>query len=113
MDGLKALLAKKRKAADEEFGGRKQVKRVDIEQARIKQLRTEEQNELGAKVSSLVHLALPLTIACLAKLTSLVSRKQSVHSREEQTAAGSCKGLTLVPGPTLKRPYLRKRLSDG
>ncbi|KAL3141103.1 hypothetical protein ABBQ38_003458 [Trebouxia sp. C0009 RCD-2024] len=49
MDGLKALLAKKRKAADAEFGGRKQVRRVDIEQARIKQLRTEEQHELQAK----------------------------------------------------------------
>ena len=56
MNGLKALLAQKRKAADEEFGGRKQVKRVDIEQARIKQLRSEEQNELGVKVtSSLYH----------------------------------------------------------
>lgn len=52
MDGLKALLAKKRKAADAEFGGRKQVRRVDIEQARIKQLRTEEQHELQAKVTS-------------------------------------------------------------
>lgn len=52
MDGLKALLAKKRKAADEEFGGRKQVRRVDIEQARIKKLRTEEQNELQVKVVS-------------------------------------------------------------
>ena len=52
MEGLKALLAKKRKAADEEFGGRKQVRRVDIEQARINQLRTEEKAELQAKVVS-------------------------------------------------------------
>ena len=56
MDGLKALLAKKRKAADEEFGGRTQVKRIDIEQARIKQLRNEEQNELGVKVVCSLHI---------------------------------------------------------
>lgn len=81
MDGLKALLAKKRKAADEEFGGRKQVKRVEIEQARIKQLRTEEQDELGAKVvKQPCSAALPLTVACFANLSSFVSRKQSVHS---------------------------------
>lgn len=56
MDGLKALLAKKRKSADEEFGGRTQVKRIDIEQARIKQLRNEEQNELGVKVICSLHI---------------------------------------------------------
>lgn len=50
MDGLKALLAKKRKAAEQEFGGRTQVKRVEIEQARIQQLRTEEHVENEAKV---------------------------------------------------------------
>ena len=64
MDGLKALLAKKRKAADEEFGGRKQVKRVDIEQARIKQLRTEEQNELGVKVMSSLYIGIGIGIDC-------------------------------------------------
>lgn len=50
MDGLKALLAKKRKAADEETNGRGSVKRADIEQARIQQLRSEERQELDAKV---------------------------------------------------------------
>lgn len=112
MDGLKALLAKKRKAADEEFGGRKQVKRVDIEQARIKQLRTEEQHELGVKVTNSPHIG--TSDCCLpCRPESLVCRKQSVHSREQQTAAGSCKGLTPVPGPTPKRLCLRKRSSDG
>ncbi len=53
MDGLKALLARKRKAAEQEFGGRTQVKRVEIEQARIQQLRSEEHKENDAKVRQL------------------------------------------------------------
>ena len=82
MDGLKALLAKKRKAADEEFGGRKQVKRVDIEQARIKQLRTEEQNELGVKVISSLYLGIGVKyyllwkpcLACMQEAKRAVKR---------------------------------------
>lgn len=50
MDGLKALLAKKRKAAQAEFGGRTSVKRVEIEQTRLDQLRDEERAEIAAKV---------------------------------------------------------------
>lgn len=50
MDGLKALLAKKRKAAQDEFGGRTSVKRVEIEQTRLNQLRNEERAEIAAKV---------------------------------------------------------------
>ena len=49
MDALKEILAKKRKAAELEFGGRTNVKRVEIEQARIQQLRAEERNELELK----------------------------------------------------------------
>lgn len=52
MDGLKALLAKKRKAAEQEFGGKTQVKRLEIEQARIQQLRNEEHTENNVKVLS-------------------------------------------------------------
>ena len=53
MEGLKALLAKKRKAAEQEFGCRTHVKRVEIEEARIQQLRSEEHDENDAKVQLL------------------------------------------------------------
>ena len=55
MDGLKALLAKKRKAAQEEFGGRSCAKRVEIEQTRLDQLRNEERIEIAAKVRQVVE----------------------------------------------------------
>ena len=107
MDSLKALLAKKRKAADEEFGGRKQVKRLDIEQARIQQLRTEEQQELVAKVSRGSLSTLPSGTASVASISAC--RKQNVPSRELQTGVESSQGLTLVLGQTLKRPCRRMR----
>lgn len=49
MDTLKALVAKKRKATEEEFGGKKFVKRSDIEELRLRKLREEEQQELAVK----------------------------------------------------------------
>ncbi|KAK9829564.1 hypothetical protein WJX72_006515 [[Myrmecia] bisecta] len=49
MDSLKALLDKKRKAAQTEFGGRKFVKRSEIEELRLRQLRTEEAQEAQEK----------------------------------------------------------------
>jgi hypothetical protein len=51
MDTLKALLGNKRKAAEEEFKGKKYVKRGDIEDARLRKLREEEEKELREKVS--------------------------------------------------------------
>ena len=42
---LKALVAAKRKAAAEEFQGRKYVKRSDLEAARLQKLRDEEEQE--------------------------------------------------------------------
>lgn len=112
MDGLKSLLAKKRKAAEEEFGGRKQVKRVDIEQARIKQLRTEEQHELDTKVKDAKRL-LSAIASCFADLLGASYRKQNVHLREQEMVAESFKGLTLVLGPVPKRHCLERRSSDG
>lgn len=49
LDSLKALTAKKRKATEEVFGGKKYVKRSEIEAAHLKKLREEEQRELEAK----------------------------------------------------------------
>ena len=87
MNGLKALLAKKRKAADEEFGGRKQVKRVDIEQARIKQLRTEERNELGVKVISSLYLGIGAKYYLLCKFC--LARTQEARRALKRGADGS------------------------
>lgn len=50
MDKLRELLAAKRKAAEEEFKGKKYVKRSEIEELRLAKLRAEEQREREAKV---------------------------------------------------------------
>ncbi len=50
MDKLKALVAAKRKAAEEEFGGKKYVRRGEIEELRLAKLREEEAREREAKV---------------------------------------------------------------
>ncbi|KAL4447757.1 hypothetical protein ABPG75_004976 [Micractinium tetrahymenae] len=49
MDKLKELLAAKRKAAEEEFGGKKYAKRADIEELRLAKLRAEEAKEREAR----------------------------------------------------------------
>ncbi|PRW45581.1 pre-mRNA-splicing factor 18-like isoform A [Chlorella sorokiniana] len=49
MDKLKALVAAKRKAAEEEFGGKKYVRRGEIEELRLAKLREEEAAERQAK----------------------------------------------------------------
>ena len=48
--GLKNLLEKKRKAAEEEFGNSATVKRAQIESVRQQHLRQEEQAELERQV---------------------------------------------------------------
>lgn len=50
MDKLKQLVATKRKATDEEFGGRKYVKRAELEDLRLQKLKDEEETEPQAKV---------------------------------------------------------------
>jgi hypothetical protein len=50
MEKLKELVASKRKAAEEEFRGKKFVRRGDIEELRLAKLRAEEQREREAKV---------------------------------------------------------------
>ena len=52
MDKLKALVAAKRKAAEEEFGGKKYVRRGEIEELRLAKLREEEAREREAKVGA-------------------------------------------------------------
>ena len=50
--GLKGLLDKKRKAAEEEFGNSTSAKRAQIESVRQQRLREEEQAELQQQVLS-------------------------------------------------------------
>lgn len=50
MDKLKELVASKRKAAEEEFKGKKYVKRGELEELRLAKLRAEETAEKDAKV---------------------------------------------------------------
>ena len=50
MDSLKALVAKKRKEKEEEFEGKRFVKRGEIEDKRLKRLRDAEERELALKV---------------------------------------------------------------
>jgi pre-mRNA-splicing factor 18 len=49
MDKLKELLASKRKAAEEEFAGKKYAKRSEIEDIRIRKLKEEEERERQEK----------------------------------------------------------------
>lgn len=49
MDKLKQLVASKRKAAEEEFRGKKYAKRADIEAARLQKLKEEEKLEMQEK----------------------------------------------------------------
>lgn len=52
MDSLKALVAKKRKEKEEEFDGRKYVKRGEIVDKRLKRLREAEQQELDLRATT-------------------------------------------------------------
>ena len=83
MDALKEILAKKRKAAELEFGGRTNVKRVEIEQARIQQLRAEERNELELKARPMLHTFTLTSAFCNhgtnAMPFALHFRKSSAH----------------------------------
>ena len=45
MDSLKALIAQKRKEKEEEFEGKKYVRRGEIEEKRLKRLRDAEEKE--------------------------------------------------------------------
>jgi hypothetical protein len=60
MDKLKELVAAKRKAAEEEFKGKKYVKRSEIEELRIAKLREEERLEREKKVHACDKPAAPL-----------------------------------------------------
>ena len=53
MDKLKQLVASKRKATEEEFKGKRFVKRAELEEGRIQKLREEEDAERKLKVSIL------------------------------------------------------------
>ena len=50
MDKLKEAIAAKRKAAGDEFQGKKYVKRGDLERVRLQKLRDEEEQERREKV---------------------------------------------------------------
>ena len=49
MDKLKQLVATKRKATEEEFGGRKFVKQAELEELRLKKRKEEEEEERKRK----------------------------------------------------------------
>lgn len=51
MDALAAAIAKKRESTQNEFKGRKFVKRAELEELRIRKLREEEEAERQKRVS--------------------------------------------------------------
>ena len=89
MDGLKALLAKKRKAAEQEFGGRTQVKRVEIEQARIQQLRNEENIENDVKVQHYLSCKCTSMLECHGPVLEGAIAKQEAKRALKRAADGS------------------------
>lgn len=50
MDALKAMLKAKKEEQAAEFGGKKFIKRAELEEQRLKRLREEEETERTAKV---------------------------------------------------------------
>lgn len=55
LDSLKALLHNKKKEKQELVGDRKYIKKSELEEARLKRLREEEEQERRAKVCLLLH----------------------------------------------------------
>ena len=53
MDQLKELLASKKKEAEQQFGGKKYMKRSELEELRLRKLREEEEAAKAGKVSDL------------------------------------------------------------
>lgn len=80
MDKLKQLVASKRKAVEEEFGGKKFVKRGELEELRLKKLREQEEEERKQKVRVLLHL-LPRPNGNLlaSQLIGRIARSASSH----------------------------------
>lgn len=52
LDSLKALLQKKKQEKQELVGDKKYIKKSELEEARLKRLREEEEQERRAKVSA-------------------------------------------------------------
>ena len=94
MDGLKALLAKKRKAAQEEFGGKSSAKRVEIEQTRLDQLRNEERVEIAAKVRQVAQQTGTHKLQTVQQKWPNDCRKLNVWSSEPHQAVGTCSAWT-------------------
>lgn len=53
MDKLKELLASKKKEVEQQFGGKKYMKRSELEELRLRKLREEEEAAKAGKVSDL------------------------------------------------------------
>jgi hypothetical protein len=56
VDSLKALLQKKKQEKQELVGDKKYVRKGELEEAKLKRIREEEQQELKAKVSCMLLL---------------------------------------------------------
>ena len=98
MDKLKQLVASKRKATEEEFGGQKFAKRADIEAARLRKLKEEEEAERKEKERKRLEKerwhggGIPSTAATSAAAhpTRAIDRSQDgvAHGSEERASSG-------------------------
>jgi len=61
LDGLKALLQKKRQETQDLVGDKKYVRKSELEEAKLKRLREEEEQERRAKVIVLLQHVLRLS----------------------------------------------------
>lgn len=82
MDALAVAIAKKRKSTQDEFKGRKFVKRSELEEARMRKLREEEAEELQKRVggdAATLDAWLPAATCRGAPPNSLLCLMQSMH----------------------------------
>lgn len=85
MDALKALVAAKRKATEEEFKGKKFLKRSEIEEQRLKKLREEEEKERLQKEAKKKHNSQAAKAADTVRPTSRASGKARPDSQVKDT----------------------------
>lgn len=81
MEQLKALLEKKKQEAAEEFNGQKFVRAKDIEEARLKRLRDEEEEDRARKVKMSCDLGIP--VLCRKMHGWAPGHPQSCHNLHE------------------------------
>ncbi|KFM25756.1 hypothetical protein F751_2598 [Auxenochlorella protothecoides] len=115
MDKLRELLASKKKAAEAEFGGKRYLKRSELEELRLRKLREEEEAERARKApNDSQEDASPASVPADAagkdgEATASTSKPRPSSRQDKAAAAGSRTGLQ-TDTPQLTREEVIRRL---